>query len=116
MPELCELAVSRKKSAGDHASNINLSSQWEGVRDVGRHWWLVLRCGILGTALGAIPGIGPAVIDWIAYGYAQRTEKNPDTFGTRDARGRIPPGSSNHAKEGGHPVPTSAVRAPRGAS
>src|SRR5271168_3801230 len=64
MPELCELAVGRKKIAGDHAGNIDLSSQWEGVRDVGRHWWLVLRCSILGTGLGAIPGIGSAVIDW----------------------------------------------------
>jgi putative tricarboxylic transport membrane protein len=116
MPELCELAVSRKKIAGDHASNINLSSQWEGVRDVGRHWWLVLRCGILGTGLGAIPGIGSAVIDWIAYGYAQRTEKNPETFGTGDVRGVIAPESSNNAKEGGHLVPTIAFGVPAGAS
>jgi TctA family transporter len=116
MPELCELAVSRKKIAGDHASNINLSSQWEGVRDVGRHWWLVLRCGILGTALGAIPGIGSAVIDWIAYGYAQRTEKNPETFGTGDVRGVIASESSNNAKEGGHLVPTIAFGVPAGAS
>jgi TctA family transporter len=116
MPELCELAVSRKKIAGDHASNINMSSQWEGVRDVGRHWWLVLRCGILGTGLGAIPGIGSAVIDWIAYGYAQRTEKNPETFGTGDVRGVIAPESSNNAKEGGHLVPTIAFGVPAGAS
>jgi putative tricarboxylic transport membrane protein len=116
MPELCELAVARKKIAGDHASNINLSSQWEGVRDVGRHWWLVLRCGILGTGLGAIPGIGSAVIDWIAYGYAQRTEKNPETFGTGDVRGVIAPESSNNAKEGGHLVPTIAFGVPSGAS
>ena len=116
MPELCELAVSRKKIAGDHASNINLSSQWEGVRDVGRHWWLVLRCGILGTGLGAIPGIGSAVIDWIAYGYAQRTEKNPETFGTGDVRGVIAPERYNNAKEGGHLVPTIAFGVPAGAS
>jgi putative tricarboxylic transport membrane protein len=116
MPELCELAVARKKIAGDHASDINLSSQWEGVRDVGRHWWLVLRCGILGTGLGAIPGIGSAVIDWIAYGYAQRTEKNPETFGTGDVRGVIAPESSNNAKEGGHLVPTIAFGVPSGAS
>jgi putative tricarboxylic transport membrane protein len=116
MPELCELAVARKKIAGDHASNINLANQWEGVRDVGRHWWLVLRCGILGTALGAIPGIGSAVIDWIAYGYAQRTEKNPETFGTGDVRGVIAPESSNNAKEGGHLVPTIAFGVPAGAS
>jgi TctA family transporter len=116
IPELCELAVARKKIAGDQASNINLSNQWQGVRDVGRHWWLVVRCGILGTGLGAIPGIGSAVIDWIAYGYAQRTEKNPETFGSGDVRGVIAPESSNNAKEGGHLVPTIAFGVPAGAS
>jgi TctA family transporter len=116
LPELCELAVARRKIAGDHAAGINLSSQWDGVRDVGRHWWLVLRCGILGTGLGAIPGIGSAVIDWIAYGYAQRTEKNPETFGSGDVRGVIAPESSNNAKEGGHLVPTIAFGVPAGAS
>src|SRR5262244_1252476 len=116
IPELCELAVARKKIAGDQASNIDLSNQWRGVRDVGRHWWLVVRCGILGTGLGAIPGIGSAVIDWIAYGYAQRTEKNPETFGSGDVRGVIAPESSNNAKEGGHLVPTIAFGVPAGAS
>src|ERR1700759_3104145 len=116
MPELCELAVARKRIAGTHAGNIDLSSQWEGVRDVARNWWLVLRCSILGTGLGAIPGVGSAVIAWIAYGYAQRTEKNPETFGTGDVRGVIAPESSNNAKEGGHLVPTIAFGVPAGAS
>src|SRR5262245_54129152 len=49
LPELAELAVSRSRIAGDNAPNINMSNQWEGVRDVVRHWWLVLRCGVLGT-------------------------------------------------------------------
>ena len=116
VPELAELAVSRKRIAGDNAPKISLSSQWEGVRDVGRNWWLVLRCGVLGTGLGAIPGIGSAVIDWIAYGYAQRTEKNAETFGTGDVRGVIAPESSNNAKEGGHLLPTIAFGVPAGAS
>src|SRR6202167_1228578 len=116
LPELAELAVTRKRIAGDNAPNINLSSQWEGVRDVARHWWLVLRCAVLGSGLGAIPGIGSAVIDWIAYGYAQRTEKNPETFGTGDGRGVIAAESSNNAKEGGHLVPTIVFGVPAGAS
>jgi putative tricarboxylic transport membrane protein len=116
LPELAELAVTRKRIAGDNAPKINLSSQWEGVRDVARNWWLVLRCGVLGTGLGAIPGIGSAVIDWIAYGYAQRTEKNAETFGSGDVRGVIAPESSNNAKEGGHLVPTIAFGVPAGAS
>ena len=116
LPELAELAVSRKRIAGDNAPNIDMSSQWQGVRDVATHWWLVLRCGVLGTALGAIPGIGSAVIDWIAYGYAQRTEKNSESFGSGDVRGVIAPESSNNAKEGGHLVPTIAFGVPAGAS
>ncbi|HEY4737146.1 MAG TPA: tripartite tricarboxylate transporter permease, partial [Xanthobacteraceae bacterium] len=108
--------MSRKRIAGDNAPNINMSSQWEGVRDVVRHWCLVLRCGVLGTGLGAIPGIGSAVIDWIAYGYAQRTEKNSESFGTGDVRGVIAPESSNNSKEGGHLVPTIAFDVPAGAS
>jgi putative tricarboxylic transport membrane protein len=116
LPELAELAVSRRRIAGDNAPDINLSSQWQGVRDVARNWWLVLRCAVLGTGLGAIPGIGSAVIDWIAYGYAQRTEKNPETFGSGDVRGVIAPESSNNAKEGGHLVPTIAFGVPAGAS
>src|ERR1700681_545073 len=116
LPELAELAVSRKRIAGDNAPQIDMSSQWEGVRDVARNWWLVLRCGVLGVGLGAIPGIGSAVIDWIAYGYAQRTEKNAETFGSGDVRGVIAPESSNNAKEGGHLVPTIAFGVPAGAS
>ena len=116
LPELADLAILRQRIAGDHATNITLSTQWQGVRDVVRHWQLVLRCSILGTALGAIPGIGSAVIDWIAYGYAQRTEANAQTFGTGDVRGVIAPESSNNAKEGGHLVPTISFGVPAGAS
>ena len=116
LPELAELAILRKRIAGDRVDEITISSQWEGVRDVVRHWRLVLRCSVLGTALGAIPGVGSAVIDWIAYGYAQRTERNSETFGTGDVRGVIAPESSNNAKEGGHLIPTIAFGVPAGAS
>jgi TctA family transporter len=58
IPELCELAVARKKIAGDQASNINLANQWQGVRDVGRHcgWW----CGAASLAPGSAPSRGSA--------------------------------------------------------
>jgi putative tricarboxylic transport membrane protein len=116
LPEIAELAIMRRRIAGDNAPKVAMSDQWEGVRDVYRNWWLVIRCSVLGTLLGAIPGIGTAVIDWIAYGYAQRSEKNPELFGTGDVRGVIAPESSNNAKEGGHLLPTIAFGVPSGAS
>ena len=116
LPELADLAINRRKIAGDGIAKVDFSNQWEGVRDVFRHWWLVIKCSALGTALGVVPGIGSAVIDWIVYGYAVRTEKNPETFGHGDVRGVIAPESSNNAKEGGHLVPTIAFGVPAGAS
>src|SRR5215510_8879886 len=116
LPELADLAINRRKIAGENIATVNFSNQWEGVRDVFRNWWLVLKCSGLGTALGVIPGIGSAVVDWIVYGYAVRTEKNPESFGHGDVRGVIAPESSNNAKEGGHLVPTIAFGVPAGAS
>ncbi len=82
-------------------------------RTASRHWWLVLRCSWLGSALGAIPGIGGSVIDWLAYGHAVRTEKGAQqTFGTGDVRGVIASESANNAKEGGALVPTVAFGVP----
>src|SRR6185369_12037462 len=115
LPELADLAINRKRIAGERL-DVTISSQWEGVRDVFRNWWLVLKCSALGTALGIVPGIGSAVIDWIVYGYAVRTEKHADRFGQGDVRGVIAPESSNNAKEGGHLVPTIAFGVPAGAS
>ena len=116
IPELAELATTRLRIAHQSGRvNVTISSQWEGVRDTLRNWWLVVRCGMLGTWLGAVPGIGSSVIDWIAYGYAHRTLKNTETFGTGDVRGVIAPESANNAKEGGDLIPTIAFGVPGGA-
>ena len=73
----------------------------------------MLRCSWLGAALGAVPGIGGAVVDWLAYGHALRTEKGAaQTFGTGDVRGVIASESANNSREGGALVPTVAFGVP----
>ncbi len=116
LPELADMAIARRSIAGD-AKIDSRSGQWEGVKDTFRNWWLVIRCACLGSTLGSIPGIGAAVIDWIAYGHAARTEKGAaETFGKGDIRGVIASESSNNAKEGGALVPTIAFGVPGSAS
>ncbi len=116
LPELADMAIARRSIAGD-AKIDSRSGQWEGVKDTFRNWWLVIRCAWLGAALGSIPGLGAAVIDWIAYGHAARTEKGADkTFGTGDIRGVLASEASNNAKEGGALVPTIAFGVPGSAS
>jgi TctA family transporter len=116
LPELADMAIERRSIAGSSIVNSR-SGQWEGIKDTFRHWFLVLRVGILGAALGAIPGIGASVVDWIAYGHAARTEKDADkTFGSGDIRGVLASEGSNNAKEGGALVPTIAFGVPGSAS
>lgn len=116
IPELADMAIARRSIAGDSRVDSR-TGQWQGVRDTFTHWWLVIRVSWLGAALGAVPGIGAAVIDWIAYGHALRTEKGAaESFGKGDIRGVIAPEGSNNAKEGGALVPTIAFGVPGSAS
>jgi len=117
IPELVDMAIARTSIAQNQTrTSINMAGQWEGWHDALRNWWLILRCSTLGAFLGAVPGLGAAVIDWIAYGHAVRTEKNTENFGRGDIRGVIAAISSDNAKEGGHLVPTIAFGVPAGAS
>ena len=77
-----------------------------GLKDVIKHWWIMLRCASIGSLVGALPGLGGTVIDWIAYGHVVQTSRDKDEFGKGDIRGVIAPESANNAKEGGALIPT----------
>lgn len=112
LPELCDLAIARTSIAASSKYDVK-AGMWQGAKDCFTHWWLVLRCSWIGSALGAVPGIGASIIDWVAYGHAVRTEKGAQqTFGRGDVRGVIAAESSNNAKEGGALVPTVAFGVP----
>jgi TctA family transporter len=116
VPEIADMVITRQSISGD-AKSISRWSQWEGVKDVFRNKFLVFRCASIGTFLGAVPGIGASVIDWIAYGHAVRSIKDSGkTFGKGDVRGVIASESSNNAKEGGALLPTIAFGVPGSAS
>ncbi|MEY4880519.1 MAG: hypothetical protein RJB62_1988, partial [Pseudomonadota bacterium] len=116
LPELCDLAISR--SAVSKVPNLDIKAGMvQGVRDTFRHWFLCIRCGGIGAAIGAVPGLGGAVIGWIAYAHALRSEKDAyKTFGKGDVRGLIASESANNAKDGGGLIPTIAFGVPGGAS
>jgi len=116
LPELCDLAIGRMAIVQEGMTLDTKSGMLLGVQDCMRHWFLILRCSWLGAAMGAIPGIGASVIDWISYGHALRTEKGAsETFGTGDVRGVIAAESATNAREGGALVPTVAFGVPSSA-
>ncbi|MCC5956435.1 MAG: tripartite tricarboxylate transporter permease, partial [Natronohydrobacter sp.] len=111
VPEIVDL-LRRDRAISEHTT---LGAGWfQGIRDVGRNWWLTLRCSGIGALIGAIPGLGGTVVDWIAYGHAVQSVKKDPQFGKGDVRGVIAPESANNAKEGGGLLPTLLFGIPGG--
>ncbi|MDH4151747.1 MAG: tripartite tricarboxylate transporter permease, partial [Betaproteobacteria bacterium] len=103
LPEIVDL-LRRSTRISETAS---LGAGWiEGFKDVIRHRWIVVRCSVIGCIVGALPGLGGSVVDWIAYGHVIQTTKNRERYGTGDVRGVLAPESANNAKEGGALIPT----------
>lgn len=116
LPELCDLAIGRMAVVEQGKTLDTKTGMLLGIKDCLEHWFLILRCSWIGSAMGAIPGIGASVIDWISYGHALRTEKDAaQSFGTGDVRGVIAAESATNAREGGALVPTVAFGVPASA-
>ncbi len=116
LPELCDLAIARTAVVAGGTKIDTKSGMLAGIKDCFDNWFLILRCSWIGAAMGAVPGIGASVIDWISYGHALRTEKDAQqSFGRGDVRGVIAAESATNAKEGGALVPTVAFGVPASA-
>ena len=103
IPEIIDLL--RRNSA--IAEVASLGRGWlRGIRDTLKEWSIVLRCSAIGCVIGAMPGLGGAVGNWMAYGHAVQTAKDRSQFGRGDVRGVLAPESANNAGIGGDLVPT----------
>lgn len=103
MPEIVELL----RGSDTIAEKGTLGHGWvRGFKDAFEHKWIVIRCSIIGAIVGALPGLGGSVVDWIAYGHVVQTSRDRENFGKGDIRGVLAPESANNAKEGGAMIPT----------
>ena len=101
-----------KDSIATKRGDPRLAGVRQGIRDVCQHWWLTLRAGAIGVGLGAIPGMGGAVSQFIAYAHAQHTSRHPETFGRGNVEGVIATGAVSNSREGGTLIPTVAFGIP----
>jgi putative tricarboxylic transport membrane protein len=112
IPEIMELAIRNTSISRMPQNQADEGGMLEGVKDAFRHWWLATRCAALGTYVGMLPGLGAAIVDWIAYGHAVQSAKDKSKFGQGDIRGVIAPEAANNATRGGSLIPTVAFGIP----
>lgn len=65
----------------------------------------ILKSSGIGTAVGALPGLGSSTAAFIAYGEAKRTSKNPEKFGKGSLEGIASAESANNAVCGSSLIP-----------
>jgi putative tricarboxylic transport membrane protein len=110
LPEVVDLATRRQSISGSGPSSI--TGVREGILDVLRHRWLLLRASVIGVFVGILPGLGSSVAQWVAYGHAAQTSRDRSRFGKGAIEGVIAPAAVNNSKEGGGLVPTVAFGIP----
>ena len=114
--EVLQLILSKSSIARqDTAAPAKISGVGQGLRDVLRHWRLVIQSSAIGTGVGIVPGLGGSVAQFMAYGAAQQSSKTPEKFGKGAVEGVIASGAVNNAKDSGSLIPTIGFGIPGGA-
>jgi putative tricarboxylic transport membrane protein len=67
------------------------------LADIVKHLPTIVRSSLIGTFIGALPGIGSETSPWIAYGVAKRRSKTPEKFGEGSLEGVMAPEAANNA-------------------
>ncbi len=114
LPELIDLTMTgRPVSAPGTVSTREVLS---GARYGAGKWRVAIRQSMFGVFMGAIPGIGSAVIDWLSYAFGIALSKDKTEFGRGSLDGVLFAESAQNSKEGGQAIPTLAFGIPGGSS
>lgn len=104
IPESIDLMVRQTTIAQKKVDTSK--GKYSGFADVIRHKWVVIKCGLIGTFCGAIPGLGGPVAEWFGYAHAVQTAKDPSNFNKGDIRGVMAPESATGGQKPGSIIPT----------
>lgn len=69
------------------------------------YWKTLLKGSLIGSYIGAIPGIGSSVASFVSYNEAIRSSKHPETYGKGEIEGIAATESANNAVTGAALIP-----------
>jgi TctA family transporter len=113
LPEMLDLTMTRKPVAPPD-STISTREVFRGAADGLKRWKIMIRQSLFGVVMGAIPGVGAAVIDWLAYAFGIFFTKDKSEFGKGSLDGVLFAESAQNSKEAGQAIPTLALGVPGG--
>ncbi len=81
-------------------------------REIARYWKTIVRSGIVGTFIGAVPGVGEDIAAWVSYDLARRSSKEKEKFGKGSFEGLIAAETGNNACVAGAMIPVLSLAIP----
>lgn len=113
LPELIDLTMSRQAVAGKDAT-VTRAEVFRGFRHGLSRWRMAIRQSAFGVLMGAIPGIGGSVVDWLSYafGISLTKDKEKHNFGKGSLEGVLFAESAANSKAGGQALPTLTLGIP----
>ncbi len=111
LPEMIDLMINRQPVAAAGAS-VSHKEVFRGARYGASRWAMTIRQSVFGVFLGAIPGVGSAVVDWLSYAFGVILTKDKSQFGKGSLDGVLFAESAQNAKEAGAALPTLALGVP----
>lgn len=110
---IAEMIKLAGQEGGIAESSIEMAgNSLSGVRETLHHPVTLIKSGYIGMLIGAIPGAGATVSNFIAYGEAMRSSVTPEGFGKGEPLGVISSEASNNGTIGGSLIPTLAFGIP----
>ncbi len=82
------------------------------IRDVFQYWRTILRSGLIGTAVGIVPGVGEDVAAWSSYAAAKRASPEKEQFGKGSVEGLMAAETGDNACVPGAVIPVLTLAIP----
>lgn len=93
---------------------VKVSEIFEGFKMAVRYPWVMIRGGLIGVFVGAVPGVGSSVSNLLSYVETQRRDEDPDSFGKGNPKGVVASESANSTSEAGSMATLLALGIPGG--
>ena len=101
-------------NAKDGIGGGKVNTKMPNLKEMWSIKWTMLRCSVVGTVVGILPGAGATIASFLCYTMEAKVSKNGPKFGTGVIDGVAASETANNAATGGAMVPLLSLGIPGG--
>ena len=117
-PQLLDaISKSKKRKGQGKESESLITSKFkipyrQVFKDLKKNWFNLIRSGLIGSFVGALPGAGGIISNFLSYDQAKKASKNRKNFGKGCPDGIVASEAGNNGTAGGTLIPTLGLGIP----